>query len=73
MSKMTHFKAVLKDEFFARLGGLSPYLRPEDILAVASQHYHWRERLWTPLQTVWTFLIQNSGDAILISLANRAP
>ena len=58
MGRMTHFKAVLKDEFFARLDGLSPYLRPEEILAAAREHYHWRERLWTPLQTVWTFLIQ---------------
>jgi hypothetical protein len=58
MGRMTHFKAVLKDEFFARLGGLSQYLRAEDILAAASAHYHWRARLWTPLETLWTFLIQ---------------
>lgn len=58
MGRMTHLKAVLKDEFFARLGGLGQYLRPEDILAVASEHYQWRERLWTPLQRFCTFLIQ---------------
>lgn len=58
MGRMTHFKAVLKDEFFGRLDSLDPYLRPEDILAAASEHYHWRERLWTPLQTIWTFLVQ---------------
>jgi len=33
MGRMTHFKAVLKDKFFASLGGLGPYLCPEDILA----------------------------------------
>ena len=58
MGRMTHFKAVLKDEFFARLDGLGQYLRAEDILAAAREHYQWRERLWPPLQTVWTFLIQ---------------
>lgn len=58
MGRMTHFQAVLKDEFFARLDGLSQYLRPEDILAMARERYHWRERLWTPVQTLWTFLIQ---------------
>ena len=58
MGRMTHFKAVLKDEFFASLDGLGQYLHSEDILAAASEHYQWRERLWTPLQTVWTFLIQ---------------
>lgn len=58
MGRMTHFKAVLKDEFFAHLDGLSPYLDGEDILATASEHSPWRERLWTPVQTIWTFLIQ---------------
>ncbi len=58
MGRMTHFQAVLKDEFFANLDGLSQYLRPADILAAAREHHQWRERLWTPLQTVRTFLIQ---------------
>ena len=58
MGRMTHFKAVLKGEFFASLDGLDQYLRPADILATASEHSQWRERLWTPLQTLWTFLIQ---------------
>lgn len=58
MSKMTYFKAVLKDTFLERLDGLGAYLRSEDILATASEHYCWRERLWTPMQTLWTFLIQ---------------
>ena len=58
MGRMTQFQAVLKDEFFASLDGLGPYLRPAEILATASAHYAWRARLWTPLQTVRTFLIQ---------------
>ena len=58
MGRMTHFRGVLKDEFFANLDGLSQYLPCQGILAAASASYHWRERLWTPLQTIRTFLIQ---------------
>jgi hypothetical protein len=58
MSKMTHFKAVLKDDFFTKLSELGQYFHPEDLLATASEHRQWRQRLWTPLQTLWTFLVQ---------------
>ena len=58
MDKMTHFKAVLKDDFFTRLGELGSYFGPEQIRAVAGARYHGRERLWPPLRTLWTFLIQ---------------
>ena len=30
-----------------------------DILdAAAAENYHWRERIWTPIQTLWAFLVQ---------------
>jgi hypothetical protein len=57
MGSMAHFQAALKNQFFQNLQGLSAYLCPEAILA-AAEPYPWRERLWTPLRTIWTFLLQ---------------
>jgi hypothetical protein len=59
MKKIAHFKDVLKKDFFKRFNFLTEFLSAEDILATAAaEHYHWRERIWTPLQTLWAFLVQ---------------
>jgi hypothetical protein len=56
---MAHFHQILKKDFFDRITFLSKFLSDADILTAAeSEKYHWRERIWTPMQTLWTFLIQ---------------
>ena len=59
MPRMTDFHQILKRDLFKRITFLREFLFAEDILnaAVAGQ-YHWRERIWTPMQTLWTFLVQ---------------
>lgn len=59
MLRMTHFHKILKRDFFKCITFLRTFLSAEDILtAAASENYHWRERIWTPIQTLWTFLVQ---------------
>jgi hypothetical protein len=59
MTRMTHFHQILKKDIFNRITFLSKFLSDADILTAAeSEKYHWRERIWTPIQTLWTFLIQ---------------
>jgi hypothetical protein len=59
MTRMTHFHQILKRDFFNRLTFLKRYLSPEDIITAAqAENYYWRERIWTPIQILWTFLIQ---------------
>jgi hypothetical protein len=56
---MTHFHQILKRDLFKRIVFLRTFLSVEDILAAAAaEHYRWRERIWTPMQTLWTFLVQ---------------
>ena len=56
---MAHFHQILKKDFFNRITFLNKFLSDTDILAAAeSENYHWRVRIWTPIQTLWTFLIQ---------------
>ena len=59
MTRMTHFHQILKKDFFNRITFIKNYLSDTDIIAIAeSEKYHWRDRIWTPMQTLWTFLIQ---------------
>jgi len=59
MPRMTHFHQILKSDLFKRMPFLREFLSAEDILAAAAaEQYHWRERIWTPMQTLWTFLVQ---------------
>jgi len=59
MPRMTHFHRILKRDLFKRRTFLRQFISAEDILngAVAEQ-YRWRERIWSPMQTLWTFLVQ---------------
>lgn len=59
MPRMTDFHQILKRDLFKRIPFLRAFLSAEDIrnAAVADQ-YRWRERIWTPMQTLWTFLVQ---------------
>jgi len=59
MPRMTHFHQILKRDLFKRMTFLREFLSAETILnAVVAEHYCWRERIWTPMQTLWTFLVQ---------------
>lgn len=59
MARMTHFHGILKRDLFKRITFLRTFLSAKDVLADATaQDYHWRDRVWTPLRTLWTFLVQ---------------
>jgi len=59
MTSVAHFHQILKKDFFNRITFLRNYLSNADILnAIESENYRWRKRIWTPMQTLWTFLIQ---------------
>lgn len=59
MPRMTHFHQILKRDLFKRITFLGSFLSTEDIMvAAAAEQYRWRERIWTPMQTLWTFLVQ---------------
>ena len=59
MNSIAHAKAVLKRPWSGRAEFVGEYLRAEDLTAaLAGAEYHGRERIWTPMQTLWTFLVQ---------------
>jgi hypothetical protein len=59
MASMAHFRNVLKDQLFQRLDYVGEYLRAQDLREAAfAAHYEWRDRIWTPVQTMWAFLWQ---------------
>ena len=59
MARIAHFRKILKDDFFKRIKFFAEFLSARDILdAAAAENYHWRERIWTPIQTLWAFLVQ---------------
>jgi len=59
MARMTHFHGILKRDLFKRITFLRTFLSAKAVLAdAAAQDYHWRDRVWTPLRTLWTFLVQ---------------
>lgn len=59
MSMMTNCRQILKDEFFERVEFFNQFLCAQDIFdAAAAANYQWRDRIWTPLQTLWAFLVQ---------------
>jgi len=59
MARIAHFRKIFKDDFFKKIKFFAEFLSARDILdAAAAENYHWRERIWTPIQTLWAFLIQ---------------
>jgi hypothetical protein len=59
MARIAHFRKILKDNFFKRIKFFAEFLSARDILdAAAAENYHWRNRIWTPIQTLWAFLVQ---------------
>jgi len=59
MASITRCRNVLKRVLFQRSEFVGQYLSKEDLIeAAAAANYQWRERVWTPVQTIWTFLLQ---------------
>lgn len=59
MPKIVYFKQILKDEFFERVELFNQFLCTKDISdAAVAANYQWRDRIWSPIQTLWAFLIQ---------------
>ena len=73
MASIAYYQKLLKDEFFQRLKILSGFLCAQDIIeASISANYSWRNRLWTPCQTTWAFLVQvlEPGSSCREAVAN---
>jgi len=59
MASITRCRNVLKRELFQRSEFVGQYLSKANLIeAAAAADYQWRERVWTPVQTIWTFLVQ---------------
>ena len=59
MASIAHFQAVLKKDMFKHIMFMKGFLSGEDVLSFAmSQDYHWRNRVWNPVLTFWTFISQ---------------
>ena len=59
MASIAHSRDVLKRQWFCRGEFLEQYLQPDEMIAAAkAANYSWRERLWPPMLTLWTFLVQ---------------
>ena len=78
MARIAHFKKILKDDFFKKIKFFSEFLSARDIIDVAAAgNYRWRERIWTPVQTLWAFLVQvlepncSCREAVARTLSNE--
>jgi hypothetical protein len=59
MYRIAHFRKILKNDFIKRIKFFAEFISARDILyAAATENYHWRNRIWTPIQTLWAFLVQ---------------
>lgn len=57
MARIAYYRDVLKSNWSAHLVQLTDCLSAQDILT-AAQEYPWRDRIWNPVITFWTFLVQ---------------
>ena len=59
MVRIAHFRKILKDDLFKRIKFFAEFLSAKDIIdAAATKNYRQRNRIWTPIQTLWAFLVQ---------------
>jgi hypothetical protein len=59
MASIARCRDALQSEPFHQSELIRGYLSQEDLTAAAAAvKYQWRERVWTPAQTLWTFLLQ---------------
>jgi hypothetical protein len=59
MATIAFYRDILKRDFSRRTAVLAGLLSPDDLLTAAeAEDYHWRDRIWNPMWTFWTFLVQ---------------
>ena len=59
MARIAEYRDVLKRDSSHRFGVVREFLSHNDIVsAAAAGDYRWRERIWNPALTFWTFLVQ---------------
>src|SRR4030042_2614509 len=57
MARIAYYRELLKSHWSAHLVQLTDCLSAQDILT-AAEGYPWRDRIWNPVVTFWTFLVQ---------------
>lgn len=59
MARIAAYREVLKRDSSQRFAIVKEFLSHDDIVsAAADSDYRWRERIWNPALTFWTFLVQ---------------
>jgi hypothetical protein len=77
MARIAYWRDVLKNDLWGRLALLAEGLSAKDLIVVPDD-YSWRDRIWNPMLTFWTFLVQvlHSGsacrEAVALVLAQQA-
>lgn len=77
MARIAYYRELLKRDGSGHLAQLTDYLSAQDILT-AAEGYPWRNRIWNPVATFWTFLVQvlhpgsSCREAVAQGLAEQA-
>lgn len=59
MATIADSRRILNGDFGQRLKIFTTFLSPQDIrAALTAAHHRWQDRIGTPAQTLWTFLVQ---------------
>ncbi len=76
MASLAQFRKKFKDNYFAKIKFISEYLSTKDIMnAIIQADHRWRDRIWNPAGTFWTFMLQvlhagsSCRDAVAMFLA----
>lgn len=79
MATIAQWRRSLKRKVSSGCDGLSDQWGPDEVEAACRDHgYAWRRCFWTPMQTIWTFLLQvlHAGSscraAVAMVLSQRA-
>jgi len=76
MARIAYWRDLLKNDLWGRVALLGDALSTG--IVVVPEDYHWRDRIWNPMMTFWTFLIQvlHPGsacrEAVALMLAEQA-
>jgi hypothetical protein len=79
MASIAHYRQILKNDFSLGQRLLAGLWQDQFVVQAAMALGHrWRNRIWTPAQTLWTFLLQvltpgsSCREAVSASLAQQA-
>jgi hypothetical protein len=79
MASIAHYRGALKGQLLQSDRILSDgWSRDQVAAACRASGHRWRERFWTPMQTLWTFLLQvlhtgsSCREAVALALSQRA-